>query len=135
VLDHNALDTVLTPARRAGVPVVAAGVFGTGLLATIEPSPDAGYEYRAAGPEVIERARRIAAICREHRVELPAAALAFPLLHPAVAAVAVGMRSPGEVDEDSRRFESDVPRQLWRDLVAARLLPAKTVEFAAPGCP
>ncbi|MCU7729355.1 aldo/keto reductase [Actinoplanes sp. KI2] len=129
LLEHGALDTVLAPARRAGVPVVAAGVFGTGLLATTEPAPGAAYEYRAADPAVLQRARQIAAICREHRVELPAVALAFPLLHPAVAAVAVGMGSAREVDEDARRFESDVPRRLWRDLVAAGHLPAASVDF------
>jgi D-threo-aldose 1-dehydrogenase len=60
-------------------------------------------------------------------VELPAAALAFPLLHPAVAAVAVGMRSPSEVDEDLRRFQADIPDGLWRDLVAEGLIPAGAV--------
>lgn len=127
LLDHAALDTVLAPARHAGVAVIAAGVFATGLLATARPAPDATYEYRAASAEVVERANRIASVCEDHGVELPAAALAFPLLHPAVAAVAVGMRSPGEVDEDLRRFQADVPDGLWSDLVAEGLIPAGAV--------
>jgi D-threo-aldose 1-dehydrogenase len=127
LLDHAALDTVLAPAQRAGIAVVAVGVFATGLLATARPAPDATYEYRAANTQVIERANRIASVCEDHGVELPAAALAFPLLHPAVAAVAVGMRSPREVDEDLRRFQADVPDGLWSDLVAEGLIPAGAV--------
>ncbi|MEV4276514.1 aldo/keto reductase [Actinoplanes xinjiangensis] len=124
LLDHSALETVLAPAREAGVAVVAAGVFATGLLSTARPAPGATYEYRPADGAVLQRARRIASICADHGVELPAAALAFPLLHPAVAAVAVGMRSSHEVDEDVERFTTDIPAGLWRDLVAAGLLPA-----------
>jgi D-threo-aldose 1-dehydrogenase len=131
LLDHTALDSVLAPARRAGVAVVAVGVFATGLLSTDRPAPDATYEYRAAGAEVIERANRIASICADHNVQLPAAALAFPLLHPAVAAVAVGMRTPREVDEDLQQFETDVPDGLWGDLVAEGMIPAGAVRTDA----
>lgn len=131
LLEHSGLDAALAPARRAGVPVVAAGVFGTGLLATAQPAPGATYEYRPADPAVVDRARRIASVCADHRVALPAAALAFPLLHPAVDAVAVGMRTPREVDDDVRHFASEIPAGLWTDLVAEGLLPAASVP--APG--
>ncbi|MBP2708614.1 aldo/keto reductase [Microbispora sp. RL4-1S] len=131
LLDHTALDSVLAPAHHAGVAVVAAGVFATGLLSTARPSFDLTYEYRAADAEVVGRATRIAAICADHGVELPAAALAFPLMHPAVAAIAVGMRSSLEVDEDLRRFETDIPEGLWSDLVAEGLIPAGAVRADA----
>lgn len=139
LLDQEALETVLAPARAAGVAIVAVGVFGTGLLATAVPAPGATYDYRPADPAVRERAERIASICADHGVELPAAALAFPLLHPAVAAVAVGMRSPSEVDENLRRTAFDIPAGLWRDLVATGLIPAGAVPAenpsSAPGRP
>ncbi|MFI5843052.1 aldo/keto reductase [Catenuloplanes sp. NPDC051500] len=127
LLDQEALDTVLEPAREHGVAVVAVGVFATGLLSTARPRRDATYEYRPAEAAVVERADRIAGICADHGVPLPAAALAFPLLHPAVAAVAVGMRSPREVDEDLAYAATGVPAGLWPDLVAAGVLPATSV--------
>ncbi|GAA3349356.1 aldo/keto reductase [Amorphoplanes nipponensis] len=127
LLDHSALGAVLAPARDAGVAIVAAGVLATGLLSTVRPEPGATYEYRPADAAVVQRARRIGSICADHGVPLPAAALAFPLLHPAVAAVAVGMRSPQEVDEDVERFAADIPAGLWRDLVSAGLVPAGAV--------
>lgn len=135
LLDQSALDPVLTPALRAGVAVVAAGVFATGLLSTARPMPGATYEYRPAGAEIVERARRIAVICADHGVDLPTAALAFPRRHPAVAAVAVGMRSPSEVDQDVRYFESDIPEQLWHDLAAEKLIPPASVTAGRPARP
>jgi D-threo-aldose 1-dehydrogenase len=130
LLDHSGLEAVLDPAREAGVTVVAAAVFGTGLLATSRPAPGATYEYRPAGAEVVARADRIASVCESHGVELPAAALAFPLLHPAVGAVAVGLRSAAEVDEDLRMFETDIPAALWQDLIAEQLIPPGAVPAA-----
>ena len=127
LLDQDALESVLTPAGESGVAVIAVGVFATGLLSTVRPDPAATYDYQPAGAVVVGRARRIASICADHGVALPAAALAFPLLHPAVAAVAVGMRSPREVDEDHRQFTAGVPAGLWPDLVAAGLIPARAV--------
>jgi len=127
LLDQEALETVLDPAAENGVAVIAVGVFATGLLSTVEPDSRATYDYQPAGATVVDRARRIASICADHDVALPAAALAFPLLHPAVAAVAVGMRSPREVDEDLRQFTVGIPAQLWSDLVAAGLLPASAL--------
>jgi D-threo-aldose 1-dehydrogenase len=127
LLDPGALPSVLTPAREAGVAVVAVGVFATGLLSTAEPAPGATYEYRPADAATVRRARRIASICADHGVPLPAAALAFPLLHPAVTAVAVGMRSPREVDEDVQHLATDIPAGLWRDLIAAGIIPAAAV--------
>ena len=42
---------------------------------------------------IVERANRIADVCAVHGVTLPQAAMAFPLRHPAVAGIVVGMRS------------------------------------------
>lgn len=42
------------------------------------------YNYAAAGPEIIARVAAIEAICADHNVPLPAAALQFPLAHPQV---------------------------------------------------
>jgi D-threo-aldose 1-dehydrogenase len=52
-------------------------------------------------------------------VPLAAAAVQFPLGHPAVACVLVGCRSPAEVDEDVALFELDLPAGLWEELQAA----------------
>jgi D-threo-aldose 1-dehydrogenase len=65
---------------------------------------------------VLRRARRIADVCEAHGVTLPQAAMAFPLGHPAVAGIVVGMRSADEVRGNLGAFRAGVPAQLWADL-------------------
>ncbi|PPF89563.1 aldo/keto reductase [Subtercola sp. Z020] len=124
LLTDDALEPVLEPARRAGVAVVAVGVFGTGLLATPRPVAGASLEYRAADRAAIERAEAIADVCEAHGTDLPTAAIAYPLLHPAVQAVALGMRSPAEAAANVRRAAATVPAALWVALADAGLVPA-----------
>jgi len=99
--------------------VVAAGVFNSGLLSRSSPTTDAKYNYGQAPTELVWRAQQIDEICRRHQVELPSAALAFPLGHPAVASVCVGCRSPDQIKRNSRLYRSDVPNALWTELKAS----------------
>ncbi|GAA4742371.1 aldo/keto reductase [Amnibacterium soli] len=122
LLEQPGLATVLEPARRAGVAVAAVGVFNSGLLAEERPRADATYDYAAAPSELVRRATRIAEVCEAHGTPLPAAAIALPLRHPAVAAVALGMRSAEQVEQNLDRYEAGVPEALWADLVAEGLL-------------
>ncbi|NJP79818.1 aldo/keto reductase [Streptomyces sp. AA8] len=123
LLDGGAQRELFPLCERRGVAVVAAGVFNSGLLA--DPRPGAYYDYQRAPERSVARAQRIAAVCEAHGVPLPAAALAWPARHPAVASVLVGMRSAEEVTADVRLAGTGVPEQLWRDLAAAGLLPGR----------
>ncbi|MNJ00619.1 Pyridoxal 4-dehydrogenase [compost metagenome] len=69
---------------------------------------------------MLERARALAAICRDFGVELPTAALQFPLRHPAVVNVTAGATSPEQVTVNAARMEATVPEELWNALEAAR---------------
>jgi D-threo-aldose 1-dehydrogenase len=55
-------------------------------------------------------------------VTLPQAAMAFPLLHPAVAGIVVGMRSAAEVRRNVELFGAGVPAEVWADLRGEGLL-------------
>ncbi|SFJ70755.1 aldo/keto reductase [Amycolatopsis regifaucium] len=122
LLDHSAFDTFLPSCEERGVSVIAASIFNSGLLAVPRPVAGAHFEYEIASPEVVERAKRIADVCEAHDVTLPQAAMAFPLRHPAVAGIAVGMRSAEEVRRNVESFAVDVPARLWADLDAAGLI-------------
>ncbi|MEU0548646.1 aldo/keto reductase [Micromonospora sp. NPDC005979] len=122
LLEQGAADDLLPAAQAAGVGVVIAGVYNSGLLARDQPPADATYNYQQAPPEVIERARRIAAVCQEYGVTLPQAALAFVRRHPVVVSTVVGLRDEAQVTETLRRFDADVPEQLWVALRDAGLL-------------
>ncbi|MEV5705047.1 aldo/keto reductase [Actinoallomurus sp. NPDC052274] len=122
LLDHSALDDLLPACTARGVSVLAASIFNSGLLATPRPAEGAPFDYAPVSPEILRRARRIAAVCEAHGVTLPQAAMAFPLLHPAVAGIVVGMRSPDEVRDNIAAYRAEVPGRMWADLVAAGLL-------------
>ncbi|WP_405433388.1 aldo/keto reductase [Micromonospora sp. NBC_00617] len=122
LLEQGALDDLLPVAQARGVGVVIAGVYNSGLLARDQPPADAAYNYQQAPPELIERARRIAAVCQAYGVTLPQAALAFVRRHPAVVSTVVGVRDAAQVTETLRRSDADVPEQLWSALRDAGLL-------------
>jgi D-threo-aldose 1-dehydrogenase len=122
LLNHSALDDLMPACAERGVSVLGAGIFNSGLLATPRPAADAHYDYEAAPAELVARVNEIADVCEAHWVTVPQAAMAFPLLHPVVAGIAVGMRSAQEVERNLAAFGTDIPAGLWADLRAAGLL-------------
>ena len=121
LLDDSAARDLLPLAQRSGVAVIAAGVFNSGLLAA--PRAGATYDYAPAAPERIARARRLDEICARFGVALRAAALQFPLRHPAVSCVLTGARSAQEVADNAAQFAAPVPAELWDALERARREP------------
>ncbi len=121
LLDQSGLADLLPECVARGISVIAGGVYNSGLLA--DPRPGITYDYAPAPAHLIARAQAIGEVCTRHGVPLRAAALQFPLGHPAVASVLIGMRSPAEVADAATMSTVDIPGQLWRDLVSAGLLP------------
>lgn len=107
-----------------GTGVVSVGVYNSGILAKPELPADAHYNYSQAPEEILERARQLASICKEHGVELPTAALQFPFRHPAVVNVTVGASKPEQIRESAKRISAHVPAELWQELQERGLLPA-----------
>jgi D-threo-aldose 1-dehydrogenase len=124
LLDQVALKELLPECLKRGIAIIAAGVYNSGILA--DPKPGAHYDYQAAPPELLERAKRIRDVCERHGVPIKAAAVQFPFGHPAVTGVVVGCRSEQQLVESIEMFEVDIPGALWSDLKAERLLPPET---------
>jgi D-threo-aldose 1-dehydrogenase len=103
--------------------VLAAGVFNSGLLASPKPSGDSHYEYDAVPADVLARAERLAAVCAEYSVELPTAALRYPLREPAVRSVVIGAAVADHVQQNLDRLRVDIPDELWRRLADEGLAP------------
>lgn len=118
VLDRSAADDLLPACVERGVSVVAGGVFNSGISASADPRPGAMYDYRPATLGELDRARRAAAVCRDHGTTLPHAAVHFPLQHPAVRTVLLGMRSEQEVRDDLELVHAEPPAALWDALAA-----------------
>jgi D-threo-aldose 1-dehydrogenase len=121
LLDQNGTHELLPLCAATGTRVVAAAVFNSGILA--DPSDDATFFYAPAPPELLDRARKMQAVCARYDVPLAAAAMQFPTGHPAVETVLVGMRSPAEVATNTAAFDLPIPPDLWAELKGERLLP------------
>jgi D-threo-aldose 1-dehydrogenase len=111
LLDRSAGDELLPLCAERGVPVHAAGVFNSGVLAG-----GTTFDYAPAAPEVLARRDVLADVCARHGVPLAAAAIQFPLQHAAVQSVVVGARSPAEIEEDARLLDMTIPNALWTEL-------------------
>ncbi|WP_410791171.1 aldo/keto reductase [Kribbella sp. C-35] len=123
LLDQSALDDLLPLASERGVGVVAAAVYNSGLLSTTTVDSSAHYDYGQAPRAVVERAVRVAEVCERHGVSLPAAAIQYPLRHPAVVSVVTGMRTEQHVRSTADRYRTDIPESLWEELHSSGLAP------------
>jgi D-threo-aldose 1-dehydrogenase len=124
LLDQDALDDLLPAAAKRGVSVIVGGVFNSGILTRDDVQADARYDYQLAPTHVVARARRLASVCRDHGVALPAAAVQFPFAHPAVASVVLGLASAEQVDQATAWLDAPIPGDLWSNLTSEGLLRA-----------
>ncbi|MFF0338450.1 aldo/keto reductase [Kribbella sp. NPDC004875] len=114
LLDQTGADELLPLCEQLGVAVLAAGVFQGGVLTETADGVPRGYA--RAPREILERIDRLRALCREYGVPLLAAAVQFPLRHPAVPAVVVGARTPREIAEVAAWHELEIPPEFWAAL-------------------
>jgi D-threo-aldose 1-dehydrogenase len=123
LLEQEALDGFLPLCEARGAAVIVGGGFNSGILAT-GPVPGAKYNYTPAPPAILDKVRRMEAVCRDHDVPLPAAALQFVMAHPAVACFMAGTRTVEQLDRNLAWFSHPIPGAFWADLKARGLLRA-----------
>ncbi|MBO0982189.1 aldo/keto reductase [Microbacterium sp. SD291] len=123
LLEQPAAVDVLPACRERGTGVVAASVFNSGLLASNEPRRDGRYEYGELPEELWQRLLRIAAVCADHDVPLPAAAIQFPLQSDTVHSVVVGGSRPAQVRQNAEYAALEIPAELWHHLADEALIP------------
>ncbi|MGA7263946.1 MAG: aldo/keto reductase [Stellaceae bacterium] len=111
LLEQAPLDDLMPKCEQAGTSIVVGGPLNSGILAGRET-----WNYRAAPPDIVARVKAIEAVCDSHQVPLAAAALQFPLAHPAVAAVIPGPRNVDEFHANIKLLRHPIPEALWADL-------------------
>jgi D-threo-aldose 1-dehydrogenase len=117
LLEQAPLDDLLPKCLARGVSIVVGGPFNSGILAGRDT-----WNYNTAPPDIAAKAKAIDAVCERHGVPLPAAALQFPLAHPAIAAVIPGPRDVAEFEANVKLLQHPIPPALWEDLRAEKLL-------------
>ncbi len=126
LLEQASLQPFLGQCVQRGVGIIVGGPFNSGILATGTqgPSAVAKFNYAAAPPEVVQRVQQLQAVCASFDVPLAAAAVQFPLAHPAVVSVVPGARNAAELQGIVRWMNHPIPPALWLALRNQGLLHA-----------
>jgi D-threo-aldose 1-dehydrogenase len=117
LLEQGPVEDLLPTCIKSGISVLVGAPLNTGILAGRDT-----WNYKPAPPEIVARVNALRAICDSHRVPLVAAALQFPLAHPAVSAILPGPRNVKELEANARLLWYPIPPALWTDLRTAKLL-------------
>lgn len=134
LLDHVELDMILLAGRytlldrsaerllarcsELGVRLIVGGPYNSGILARDLDGP-LHFDYATPSAEVVDKAQRLAQVCVDFAVALPAAALQFPLRHPQVVSVIPGLVGTDQVADTMARMAAPLPEPLWPALDAA----------------
>ncbi len=123
LLEQDPLDSFLPLCIKRDVGIILGGPYNSGILAT-GAVEGARYDYAPAPEAIMQRVRKLNDVCVAHDTPLIAAALQFPLCHPAVKTVIPGAASPDEVRQNVAIFETPIPQALWSDLKTEGLIRA-----------
>jgi len=123
LLDRSAAAVLIPECDRRGIRLIIGGPYNSGILAQNDLNDTARlhYDYAQAPASTIARAQRLAAICAQFDVALPAAALQFPLRDRRVACVIAGVAGVGETRDLIDRAAAEIPEELWAALDAEEM--------------
>jgi len=121
LLEQEPLDAFLPLCAERDVAVVIGGGFNSGILAA-GAVEGARYNYAPAPPEIMDKVRKIETICNAHNVPLAAAAMQFPLAHPAVPTFCAGTRNMKQLENNLAWFSHPIPVDFWAELKHEGLL-------------
>lgn len=124
LLEQEALKTFLPRCVKENTSIILGGPFNSGILATgvNKAGVTPHYNYEPAPQSVIDRVAKIEHLCAEYNITLPAAALQFPLAHPAVVSTIPGLSSAGRVMSTVQQMTETIPKAFWSALQDAELL-------------
>jgi D-threo-aldose 1-dehydrogenase len=124
LLDHSALPALLPLCVQRGVRIALGGAFNSGILATgVLGGGEPRFNYARAPQAWIDRTAAIERVCADHGVALRAAALQFPLAHPAVDIVVAGAQDLAQWQDSRAMLARPIPAAFWQALRAQGLLP------------
>jgi D-threo-aldose 1-dehydrogenase len=118
LLEQKALDTFLPRCIKENSSIVLGGPYNSGILATgvrrerVVPH----YNYEPANKDIINTVAKIEDVCQEFNIPLAAAALQFPLAHPAVVSVIPGLSSASRVETTVKQMQVNIPDEFWQTL-------------------
>ena len=121
LIDQDSLHTGMKACLDRGIGIIVGAPFASGILAT-GSSGVTHYAYEKPDPLIIEKVRNIENVCVEHNVSLQAAALQFPMAHPAAVSIIPGASKPDELIANVASIDADIPPGFWDELVSKGLI-------------
>jgi D-threo-aldose 1-dehydrogenase len=120
LLDQSAQEVLFKECLKKQTGVMVGGVYNSGVLAN--PVPESTYNYLPVTPEILSKVKQIQELLLEFNISLTAAAIQFPLRHPAVTCVITGSRSVTELNANIEDFDRDIPDAAWNALEDSGLI-------------
>jgi len=124
LLDHDAYPEFLPLCVEKNVKIATGGPYNSGILAAQDLDGPLAFNYEQAAPQWIDKARALKRVCDAHGVDMRAAALQFPLAHPAVASVIPGAATPEQVVQNVELIRVEIPEAMWSEMKSEGLIPA-----------
>ncbi|MCB1714960.1 MAG: aldo/keto reductase [Candidatus Competibacteraceae bacterium] len=121
LLEQTSLDSFLPECERRQVSIIVGGPFNSGVLAR-GLDEQATYNYGAVPAAVRDKVTQLQAVCQDFQVPMPAAALQFPLAHPAIASIIPGSRTQAELEANCQLLQTPIPAAFWQALRERQLL-------------
>ncbi len=123
LLEQKALDTFLPKCFDRNCSIIIGGAYNSGILATgVSGKGPWNYDYGPAPDDVVRKVAAIEGLCAEFGIPLAAAALQFPLAHPAVASVIPGIGNVRRIDQTLNLFATEIPDDFWSALTERDLI-------------
>jgi D-threo-aldose 1-dehydrogenase len=120
LLDQSAQEELFKECLKKNTGVMVGGVYNSGVLAN--PTENSTYNYVPVTKEILSRALEIKKILLNFNIPLTAAAIQFPLRHPAVTCVVTGPRNVNELKANIADFDISIPDDAWSALEASGLV-------------
>ncbi|MDG2070217.1 MAG: aldo/keto reductase [Pseudomonadales bacterium] len=121
LLEQEPLDVFLPRCVEKNVSIIVGGPYNSGLLANAERRR-ATYDYKPVDDARWEKAQKIRAVCESHNIDMRAAALQYPLMHPAIESVIPGVWKMQELNDNIEMLATEIPQSLWSDLESEGLV-------------
>ena len=120
LLDQSAQDELFKECLKKKTGVMVGGVYNSGVLAN--PTENSTYDYIKVTPEILKKALDIKKLLADFHIPLTAAAIQFPLRHPAVTSVVTGPRNVKELMANTADFDMRIPEAAWNALEESGLI-------------
>ena len=125
LLERDGVAALFAQCIQREIAILAAAPFNSGILATGNIA-SARYNYLPAPPEIRAEVDALERLGAQYGVALAAAALQFPLQHPAVVSVVAGYRSRREAEQGAAAFADTIPAAYWHALDVAPARPQRS---------